>query len=57
MEHQTTDYTEALAILRGLSSLLPEVRHLEAVQEYYECELIRMAHEIEQVTKAALQRN
>ena len=51
------DYLEAKAILAGESMMLPELRHLEAVREHYECELIRLVYDLDQVTKAALKRN
>ena len=48
---------EARAILTGTSALLPEKAHLEALEEFYQCEIIRIVHDIEQVTKATLRRN
>lgn len=51
------DYAEAKAILAGTSMMLPEKRHLEALEEHHQCEMIRLVYDIDQVTKAALRRN
>lgn len=51
------DYAEAKAILAGTSMMLPEKRHLEAIEEHLQCELIRLVYDIDQVAKAALKRN
>jgi len=48
---------EARDILAGRSSLLPERRHLEALHEAHQSELIRIAHEIQQMMDAMLRRN
>jgi hypothetical protein len=49
------DYAvEARMILQGLTGLLVEKRHLEALEEYYECKLIRIANELEALKHKAL---
>ena len=51
------DYLEAVQILKGETAMLPEKRHLEAVEEHYQSEIIKLVWDIDQVTKAALRRN
>lgn len=51
------DFAEAIAILSGMSAMLPEKRHLEALDEHYQSEIIRLVFDIDQVTKRALRRN
>ena len=52
-------YAEAKIILslKLNSGLVPDLRHLEALNEHYQCELLRLVHEIDQVTEAVLRRN
>jgi len=50
-------FEEAQAILECRTRRLPEVRHLEALHEHYQSEIIKLVYDIEQVTKAALKRN
>mgnify|MGYP003394460098 CR=1 FL=1 len=40
---------EARMILQGLTGLLVEKRHLEALEEMYECKLIEILNELERV--------
>ena len=37
-------YVEAQMILKGLTGIQPELRHLEAMQEHHDCALIRIAN-------------
>jgi hypothetical protein len=45
---------ESRMILQGLTGLLVERRHLEALEEHYECQLIRAAHELGQLQRRLL---
>lgn len=54
---QSQDYLEAVAIMSGASAMLVELRHLEAMDEHYQCEIIRMAYDMNKVTEEALKRN
>lgn len=49
------DYlTEARAILTGLSALLPERRHLEALDEAHEVHIIQLCNDLEALKRKAL---
>lgn len=49
------DYTvEARMILQGLTGLLVEKRHLEALEEYYQVRLIQLANDAELLKRKAL---
>ncbi len=50
-------YAEARKILSGKSSLLVETAHLEALEEKYQSELIRVAHDLNNFTRELLKRN
>jgi hypothetical protein len=56
-EPERNYFDEAQSILAGTTRLLPEVRHLEALNEHYQSEIIQLVYDIEQVTKVALRRN
>jgi hypothetical protein len=45
---------EAQMILKGLTGLLPEKRHLEALEEYREVTIIRMVNALELVKQQFL---
>ena len=52
------DYAvEARMILQGLTGMIVEKAHLEALDEYYQSEIIKLVHDIDQVTHATLKRN
>lgn len=53
----SSDYAEAVNILRGETAMLPEKRHLEALEEHYQSELIAICHQLNQFTSAVLRRN
>lgn len=46
--------TEALMILQGLTALHPTIEHLRALDEHYECRLIKIANDIEQLKRSIL---
>lgn len=49
------DYlTEAQMVLKGLTGILPEKRHLEALEEWHEVSLIRIANELEEMKRRVL---
>ena len=49
------DYgVEARMILQGLTGLLVEKRHLEALDEYYQVKLIQLANDAELLKRKAL---
>ena len=58
-DHERRDYLkEARAILAvGESYLLPEWQHLRALDDHYQSELIRIAHELQQLMEVFLRRN
>ena len=45
---------EAFAILNGLSALITEKRHLEALYEYHECQQIVTANDLEAIKRKVL---
>lgn len=53
-EPQRDYLTEARAILAGTSGLLPERRHLEALEDYYSGQLIQLANDLEMLKRKAL---
>ena len=49
------DYgVEARMILQGLTGLLVERRHLEALEDYYSGQLIQLANDLEMLKRKAL---
>lgn len=38
---------EAFRILKGTTMLLPEKRHLEALNEHYQSEILQIVHDID----------
>ena len=49
------DYgTEARMILQGLTGLLVEKRHLEAIEEHYQLQIIRLANALEKLKQEVL---
>ena len=44
VEPERCFHTEAQMILKGLTGIQPELRHLEAMQEHHDCALIRIAN-------------
>ena len=48
-------YTESQMILKGLTGLQPEKRHLEAMQEHHECSMIRIANTLGMVKDTVLE--
>ncbi len=51
------DLQEAYAMLKGETWLLTEKRHLVALNEYYQCEIIKIVFEVDQLTHKILKRN
>lgn len=51
------DLEEARLILNGQTILLTEKRHLEAMNNYYQAEIIKIVFEVEQLTHKVLARN
>lgn len=51
------DYIEAVQIIKGQTAKLPEKRHLEAIEEHYQSEVIAICHQLNQFTTMVLQRN
>lgn len=51
------DYLEAVQILKGETAKLPEKRHLVALEEHYQSEVIAICHQLNQFTSMVLQRN
>jgi hypothetical protein len=47
---------EAQMLLKGLTGLLPEKRHLEALQEHHEVCLIQIANDMEKLMRRTLER-
>lgn len=45
---------EARMIIQGLTGLLVERRHLEALEELYECKLIKIVHELDDLKRRIL---
>ena len=48
-------YVESQMILKGLTGLQPETRHLEAMQEQHECAMIRIANKLEEMKHTVLE--
>lgn len=49
------DYlVEAQMILKGLTGLLPQLDHLQALEEHYEVRLIQVANDLEQLKRKVL---
>ena len=48
-------YVEAQMILKGLTGLLVERRHLEALDEHLEVTLIRIANKLEEMKNTVLE--
>jgi hypothetical protein len=57
MSVMSPDYIEAVQIIKGQTALLPEKRHLEAIEEHYQSEVIAICHQLNQFTTMVLQRN
>lgn len=51
------DLTEAMAIIKDETGMLPEKRHLLAIDEHYQCEIIKIVFEVDQLTHKVLGRN
>jgi hypothetical protein len=50
------DYAvEARMILKGLTGVIVEKRHLEALEELYECKLIKLANDLDALKHKALE--
>ena len=53
-------YEEAVAMLSGATSMLPEMAHLialrSAMHEQHECALLRIAHELDELKQHILGR-
>lgn len=47
-------YVEARMILQGITGLIPTLEHLQALEEYYEVRLIRIANALERVKQEGL---
>ncbi len=54
MTPTTTDLAEALQIMTGETAMLPERRHLQAVNNHYQAEIIKIVFEVEQLTHKIL---
>ena len=46
---------EAQMILKGLTGIPLELRHLEAMEEHYQCALIRVANKLGELSKTILE--
>ncbi len=51
------DLAEAMLIIQDKSLMIPEKRHLLAVDEHYQCEIIKIVFEVDQLTHKVLGRN
>ena len=51
------DLLEARQILKGETAMLPEKRHLVAVDSHYQSEIIKIVFEVDQLTHKVLSRN
>ncbi len=51
------DLLEAKQIIRGETAMLPEKRHLVAVDSHYQAEIIKIVFEVDQLTHKVLGRN
>ena len=49
-----TDLEEARGMLAGTTRMLPELRHLEALEEHYEAQLILISIVLDQTKKGVL---
>ena len=56
-EKHSQDYVEARAILGGTSLMLPELRHLEALEEHYQSSIIKICYDMDTLTTEFRQRN
>ena len=55
MDEPERDFSvEARMILQGLTGLLVERRHLESIEEDYECKLIKIVHELDALKRRIL---
>lgn len=52
-----SDLAEALQIMTGETAMLPERRHLQAINNHYQSEIIKIAFEVDQLTHKVLGRN
>ena len=48
-------YVEAQMILKGLAGIPLELRHLEAMEEHYQCSLIRVANKLGELKATILE--
>lgn len=51
------DLLEARQIIRGETAMLPEKRHLVAVDSHYQSEIIKIVFEVDQLTHKVLVRS
>lgn len=51
------DLSEAMSIINDKTAMIPEKRHLLAIDEHYQCEIIKIVFEVEQLTHKVLARN
>lgn len=51
------DLEEAMKIIKGETLMIPEKRHLLAIDEHYQCEIIKIVFEVDQLTHKVLARN
>ena len=56
-ETHSQDYVEAREILDGKTNMHIGVRHLEALEEHYQCEILKVAYDMEQLATEFRQRN
>ncbi len=51
------DLAEAMLIIQDRTMMIPEKRHLLAIDEHYQCEIIKIVFEVDQLTHKVLARN
>lgn len=57
MSDTQIDYTQARAMLNSDLPCDVEKRHLEALEEHYQCELVRVAYDMDKLATELRQRN
>ena len=51
------DLEEAVKIIKGETLMIPEKRHLLAIDNHYQSEIIKVVFEVDQLTRRVLARN